>query len=313
MENKIALLALLISSAVVNVGNSQNFNRCLEVKLSLEASEVGFLEPIGYNFSVKNRCIKKLKLLEPHPLFYNPIMEYREINNSEWTVIANGTTINLRGFTSTPEILLKAGCVDELNASFIGFFKNKKLNDQINYCFEQGKTYIIRGVYYPTLKGEKTVITDEIYLKITIYQNQDKEALEWLIGLPVPHFLFDFTRFTLDRKKEALYVVENFPESKFREWAELQLLVFEITQRSISSYQTFDASQDNTKLYNKNIQDLEADIQKYNDLLLRSKEVPVKNIIISRIQESQRGIEAYKSFLYDGYLDREPSLDTKNE
>lgn len=298
MKNIFVLITTLLILVFTVTANCQHFNRCLEAKLSLEVKSIGFIEPIYYKFSLENISTKNLIILEPFDKFYNPVIEYKEIDSEDWKIIYNNNIIDWTGFLEAPIFNMAPGRKVEKKAYFFSYNGMKGKKDSIEYCFEEGKEYLLRGVYYTDSKKKEKIFTNEVHLKIERYEGQDVELVQWLKALPSPYFLFDFSRFTTDHKEKTLFVIEKFAESKFREWAELQLLIDEIKTRN-SQYRKPTTRDEKFSVFIQEIEYLKGDILKLEDLFLRSKELQVRNIIQEKIERSKQGIAAYESFLND--------------
>ena len=261
MKKLVNVIILLVVFA--QASKCQKLSNYLELTFSVDTTTVGFSDPIGYNFTVKNKSKKELNIVKPTPSFYNPIIEFREINEEKWEKIYNRSS-DASGMITIPQVVLAAKGETEISWRFIGFIEEKEtLGKNKGYCFEEGKTYVLRGIYCPglTLKEGK-VYSNEVIIKIREYTDTDKMAVDWLKELPIPHFLFKSGWVNEERRKEAEHIIENFPDSKFKEWAELLL--------AIQSY--FDEIQRNLNVPELN----ENDLQKYFEKIISEKKEIIK-------------------------------------
>jgi hypothetical protein len=97
--------------------------------------------------------------------------------------------------------------------------------------------YKIRAVYYPFDRSnhKNAVYSNEFSFSIADYQGEDKEAYEWLLTLPFPHFIYEtaycgfekwgfISSLLISRNNEyAEELLRKFPDSKFSGWAKLHL------------------------------------------------------------------------------------------
>jgi hypothetical protein len=231
---------LICFSALTTSLFSQDFS----LKLSIVNSEISKIEPILYDLEFENRGELMKQIKAPWSYDINPYLEYYDKVSKEWTFLRGSTISNDHRFSSNLKVF---------SARRPFFIKSKeKLQKRLGYFPIKGE--YISSEYYFNLEGQvkiravmrleevkdggltiikkDTIYSNEANLYITNYSGEDSLALNYLESLSVPHFIYDVfisygqEGFFLSNSmiKEAMYLIETYPNSKFTVWAYLYLV-----------------------------------------------------------------------------------------
>ncbi len=214
------IITILLITYVTDSYTQSNSHLLLSVRIRY--NQIGQIDPLRFQAIIMNTEDRDLNTLGHWPVIS---VEYRGAGTTEWKPLVI-PYLKIYALTGSPSSLsLRAGEAKLIDFSVLHDSDLPYREKGIIYYFNKYGEYTLRAKY--RIGKEDVIFSNEAVFRIVPYEGPDAAAYEWLKDKYVPHFMYEMSLVHESPKvytdKDALELIEKFPESKFAVWAKLYL------------------------------------------------------------------------------------------